>query len=85
MTIGIDIRVLTRGTRTGVEEYTINLLSRLLKLGKDIEFKLFYSAFKKEEFKFDWARLPNVKLFESRIPSRPFFLSSVYFCFSAGD
>ncbi len=89
MTVGIDVRVLTRGTRTGVEEYTINLLSRLLKLGKDVEFKLFYSAFKKEDFKFDWARpvrgmasngarLPNVKLFESRIPSRPFFFSSAY-------
>jgi len=78
MTIGIDMRVLTRGTRTGVEEYTINLLSRLLKLGEDIEFKLFYSAFRKDDFKFDWARLPNVKLYESQIPSRPFFLSSAY-------
>ena len=78
MTVGVDIRVLTRGARTGVEEYTINLLSRLFKFGKDIEFKLFYGAFRKENLGFDWARLPNVKLIESRLPSRPFFLSSAY-------
>jgi glycosyltransferase involved in cell wall biosynthesis len=79
MTIGIDIRVLTRGARTGVEEYTINLLFRLLKLAPEIKFKLFFNAFKKTELDYDWISLPNVELRESRIPNRLLFILAKYF------
>ncbi|MFH0852649.1 MAG: glycosyltransferase family 1 protein [bacterium] len=78
MTIGIDIRVLTRGARTGVEEYTINLLSRLLRLGKDIDFKLFFNAYYKTPLVQEWLGLPNVKLYEFKIPNRLFFVSARY-------
>ncbi|KKT76538.1 MAG: hypothetical protein UW72_C0005G0106 [Parcubacteria group bacterium GW2011_GWF2_44_7] len=44
MTIGVDIRVLARGSRTGIEEYIINLLSRLVVLYPQVKFKLFYNA-----------------------------------------
>lgn len=73
MTIGVDIRVLTRGTRTGIEEYTLNLLSRLLYLGQNIQFKLFYNAFNKIKLNYDWLALPNVELREFRLPNRLIF------------
>jgi len=53
MNIGIDIRVLARGTRTGVEEYTINLLSHLLSLESEIDYKLFYNAYQKVDLDYD--------------------------------
>jgi len=70
MTVGIDIRFLARGSRTGIEEYTLNLLSRLLPLGKEIKFKLFYNAYHKEALNFDWLKLPNVELYEFGLPNR---------------
>ncbi len=70
MTIGIDIRVLARGTRTGIEEYMLNLLSRLLSLDKDIKFKLFYNAFNKVELNHDWMNLPNVEIKKFNYPNR---------------
>ena len=70
MTIGIDIRVLAKGTRTGIEEYVLNLLPRLLPLDKKIKYKLFYNAFRKIKLDYPWLNLPNVELKESRIPNR---------------
>jgi len=73
MTIGIDIRVLARGTRTGIEEYTFNLLSRLLSLDQNIQFKLFYNAFNKIELDYDWVNLPNVQMKKFSYPNRFIF------------
>ncbi len=78
MTIGIDIRVLARGTRTGIEEYTINLLSHLLPLEPKINFKLFYNAYQKIDLDYPWINLPNVELKDFRIPNRLFFASAGY-------
>ena len=78
MNIGIDIRVLARGTRTGVEEYTINLLSSLLSSSAEINYQLFYNAYQKVELNHDWISLPNVKLNDFRIPNRFFFFSARY-------
>ncbi len=75
MTIGIDIRMLARGTKTGIEEYTINLLSNMLGLDKNIKFKLFYNGRKKAELKYDFLKLPNVELKELEIPNRILDLS----------
>ena len=79
MTIGIDIRFLARGTRSGIEEYTINLLSRLLSLDKNIKFKLFYNAFNQVELDYDWLNLPNVELKKFRWPNRFIFDPSAKF------
>lgn len=85
MTIGIDIRVLAKGTRTGIEEYVLNLLPRLLSLdppvaeaGKKIKYKLFYNALKKVKLDYPWLDLPNVELCEFKIPNRLFFASARY-------
>ncbi len=78
MNIGIDIRVLARGTRTGVEEYTINLLSELLPLEPKINFKLFYNAYQKVQLSYPWLSLNNVQLKDFRIPNRLFFMAARY-------
>jgi len=79
MKIGVDIRVLARGTRTGVEEYTINLLSNLLTLNPEINYQLFYNAYQKVDLNYPWISLPNVKLNDFKIPNRFFFISARYF------
>ncbi|MBU2036683.1 glycosyltransferase family 4 protein [Patescibacteria group bacterium] len=73
MIIGIDLRVLARGTRSGIEEYAINLLSRLLSLDKNVQFKLFCNAFKQVELNYDWLKLPNVELKKFYFPNRFIF------------
>jgi len=78
MNIGIDLRVLARGTRTGVEEYTINLLSELLPLEPKINFKLFYNAYQKVQLNYPWLSLNNVQLKNFRIPNRLFFMAARY-------
>ena len=79
MTIGIDIRVLARGSRTGVEEYTINLLSHLLPLDPQINYRLFYNAYHKVRLDYSWLSSNNVFLKEFRIPNRAFFIGARYF------
>jgi len=78
MTIGIDIRVLTRGTRTGVEEYVLNLLPALFSLDNSIKYKLFYNAYRKVPLNYSWLNLPNVELCEFRIPNRLLFATAGY-------
>ena len=74
MTIGIDIRVLAKGKRTGVEDYTINLLSHLIPLDKTIKYKLFYNGFHKLDSQYSWLKTKNVKIQQTRIPNRIFDL-----------
>lgn len=78
MTCGIDIRVLARGTRTGVEEYTLNLLAHLLPQDQSIQYKLFYNAYHKIELNYPWLDLPNVTLSDFKIPNRALFVSARY-------
>lgn len=70
LSIGIDIRVLARGTRTGIEEYVLNLLPCLLPLDRNIQYKLFYNAFHKVKLDYSWFKLPNVELKEFKFPNR---------------
>jgi len=71
MRIGIDIRCLTEGRRTGVEEYTLNLLENLFELDKDNDYVLFLNSFSKPKFDpayFDKNKNVSVKLL--RIPNK---------------
>ena len=73
MIIGIDIRVLGSGVKSGVQEYTENLLANLLPLDNNIKFKLFYSSFKDNLKKYDWMKLPNVEVFSFRLSNKLLF------------
>lgn len=85
MIIGIDIRVLARGARTGIEEYTEKLLSNMLGLDQNIKFKLFYNGYSKVRLCGKWASFPNVELMEFRIPNRFLDASSKFFKFPKID
>lgn len=82
MIIGIDIRMLARGARTGVEEYALNLFSRLIPLDKNIRYKLFYNGWRKVELNYSdypWLKENNVELVNYKIPNRLLDFSSRFF------
>ncbi|MFA7169339.1 MAG: glycosyltransferase family 1 protein [Candidatus Paceibacterota bacterium] len=69
-TIGIDIRMLARGNKTGIEEYTSGLLESMLPINSDIKFKLFYNGLCKKTLRYKWLQLANVELVEFKIPNK---------------
>src|SRR3989344_5747234 len=79
MTIGIDIRILGNPIKSGIEEYAENLIRDLLKEGKDIQFKLFYSSYRNSLPDYEWLKLPNVKLYKFNYPNNILFTSSRFF------
>jgi len=76
MIIGIDIRVLGNRTKSGVEEYTENLLSHLLSLDRNIKFKLFFSSSRLSLGDYPWLHLPNVELHNFKISNKLLFTST---------
>lgn len=79
MIIGIDIRVLGNETKSGIEEYTENLLSHLLPIDSNVKFKLFFSSYRQKLKDYDWLNLPNVELKKYNFPNRFLFASSRFF------
>lgn len=71
MRIGIDVRCLAEGRRTGVEEYTLNFLDNLFSLDTRNEYVLFFNSFKNSKTDFSWIeRYPNVFLKRSNFPNK---------------
>lgn len=79
MRIGIDIRSLAAGRRTGVEEYTIGLLQTLFRTGTEHTYVLFFNAWGKTEPALDWAEgFSNVEIQRFHIPNKLLNLSLWY-------
>lgn len=71
MKIGIDVRCLMEGRRTGVEEYTINLLKEVLRLDTQNEYLLFFNSWKNFRADLLWIKeFPNVKIRRFKIPNK---------------
>lgn len=71
MRIGIDIRCLAEGKRTGVDEYTRKTLAWLFETHPSDSFVLFFNAWKKRPRDFSWAsRYPNVILKTYSFPNK---------------
>ena len=71
MKICVDIRCLTEGRRTGVEEYTLNLLFNLFEIDRDNEYILFFNSWKKSKADFVWMeKYPNVSLKKFSFPNK---------------
>ena len=88
MRIGIDVRCLAEGKRTGVEEYTLALLSGLFELDRENEYILFFNAWKKDvpDFVSECAaRYQNVTLKAFRFPNKLLNLSLWYLHFPKLD
>lgn len=86
MKIGIDIRCLIGGKRTGVEEYTLELLEHLFAGDRENEYVLFWNAWKLPECPLEWdRRFSNVRLVSFRIPNKLLNFSLWYFRFPSLD
>ncbi len=74
MRIGIDIRCLSEGRRTGIEEYTVNLLQKIFERDKKNEYVLFLNLWKrKPKIDLRWLEnYPNVKLKKFSFPNKIF-------------
>lgn len=69
MIIGVDIRVLGTGRVSGIEEYTEQLLARMIPCAPDVQWKLFYSG-RRPLARRSWMKLPNVSVHETGISNR---------------
>lgn len=74
MNIGIDIRPLLEPKRSGVGEYTYNLLNAIFSISQDHNYFLFYNSFKKvdELLPTEWKNFPNVYFCGFRWPNKVF-------------
>lgn len=71
MRIGIDVRCLAEGRRTGVEEYAINLLHNIFSLDAKNEYILFFNSFKSPAINIlDFDKYPNVALKKFNFPNK---------------
>jgi glycosyltransferase involved in cell wall biosynthesis len=80
MKIGIDIRCLAEGRRTGVDEYARRTLVWLFERYPEDTFVLFFNSWKNQELDLVWAtRYPNVTVKTFHIPNKLLNLSLWYF------
>lgn len=69
--IGVDVRCLAEGRKTGVEEYTLNFLKHLFELDKKNEYVLFFNSFKGIRTDFDWLQeFPQVSIKKFNYPNK---------------
>ncbi|MFH1527640.1 MAG: glycosyltransferase family 1 protein [Bacteroidota bacterium] len=79
MKIGIDVRVLGSHLKSGIQEYTENLLACMIAGNPEIEFKLFYSGNPSLLEKYSWINLNNVKVIKSPVSNKLIFALSWLF------
>jgi glycosyltransferase involved in cell wall biosynthesis len=70
MKILVDIRLLSRGGLSGIEEYTRELISHLLERDSENEYQLFYNQFRNARAPHEWIKKNNVSVINWRIPNR---------------
>ncbi|MBU1177685.1 glycosyltransferase family 4 protein [Patescibacteria group bacterium] len=76
MIIGVDIRPLSGGRHSGVEEYTLNLLRHLFALDQKNKYKLFYNSFGQPDEVLELFRsYHNVEICQFRYPNKFFNFS----------
>lgn len=72
MVIGVDIRALGSGRRSGVEEYILSLLPQLIASAPDVTFKLFWAGARPVPTDL-LPQAPNVHVVHGRISNRVLF------------
>lgn len=69
--IGIDVRCLAEGRKTGVEEYTLNFLKHLFEIDKKNKYVLFLNSFSHPKANFEWLKnFSNVSLKKFSYPNK---------------
>lgn len=78
--IGIDIRCLTEGRRTGVEEYALSLMRSLFDVDNQNSYILFLNSFRLPKADLEWIKkYPNVELKKLSWPNKILNLTLWYF------
>lgn len=71
MKIGVDLRCLQGGQKTGVESYTVNLLTEVLRADQENQYILFFNSFGESKLKLgELANFPNVTIKKFRWPNK---------------
>ncbi|HBI17418.1 MAG: Glycosyl transferase group 1 [Candidatus Moranbacteria bacterium GW2011_GWF2_34_56] len=80
MKIGVDIRCLSEGRRTGVEEYSINFLDKIFKGDTTNNYILFLNSWKKSKIDLSWIKkYKNVTVKRFYFPNKILNLFLWYF------
>lgn len=80
MKIGIDIRCLSEGRRTGVEEYAINLLDNVFKEDNKNDYVLFLNSWRSPKIDLEWLKkYKNVHIKKFNFPNKILNLFLWYF------
>jgi hypothetical protein len=74
-TIAVDIRVLGTGRISGVEEYTEQVVSHMVRIPSDVRWKLFYSG-RAPLVRREWMEQSNVSIHEFRRSNRLMWLTT---------
>lgn len=79
MNIGVDIRVLMSPVRTGVGEYTFELLNALFQTDRTNQYFLFYNSYRDVSLVLPTWDYPNVHFIATRWPNKVFNTVQVLF------
>jgi len=74
MKILIDIRLLSKGGQSGIEEYTKHLITNLLAIDKSNSYQLFYNGWKKHPLPQIW--LDKAEIIDRKMPNKLFDIKS---------
>lgn len=78
MKIGIDLRPINTGEKSGIEEYTINLLKSLFNLDQKNQYQLFLNSFWHQKINLKkLEKYPNLKIISFKYPSKLLNLSLI--------
>ena len=78
MIIGVDIRPMA-GPKTGIQEYTEQILAHMIPLAPEHQFKLFFSSFRGKAPDRAWMHASNIQLVEYWIPNNLLFFAGSIF------
>ncbi len=72
MRILIDIRLLSKGGQSGIEEYTIQLLNHLFQSDSPYQWQLFYQGWRKAPLPNHWSSNGTIKIINWQYPNKIF-------------
>lgn len=85
MNILIDIRLLGRGGLSGIEEYTRQIVTHLLRIDRENRYLLFYNGLRKNPLPGEWMNRKNIEIIDWKIPNRLLDASSRFLGMPAID
>ncbi len=75
MHIGVDVRSIQRGTFSGVENYTMSLLERMIQQDRENVYTLFYNGL--QPMQTDQLRFVNTRVVTGRFPNKALALTTL--------